>query len=58
MVIRIGKYHGANIQIDRGADRASKWLCAVIWYRKEPNRLGYLYQSVPANLAALKLLFS
>ena len=55
MVIRFGKCHGAHIRFERGAQH-TKWLCAVVWYRRSPQRLGYLYLSAPANLAALRLL--
>lgn len=55
MKLQIGKYYGCRVSTARGGDGASNWVYAVVWYRRGPNRLGYIYPSLPANLAAVRI---
>ncbi len=45
LVVTFGKYRGASISVQHDM-AGTRWLCAVIWYRRAPNRLGYLYPSL------------
>jgi hypothetical protein len=45
MTIHLGKYFG--IYLRQFPDVAGRrWLCAVIWYPRSRNELGYLYPSI------------
>jgi len=49
MTINLTRYYGVNIRKDRGSNDR-QYLCFVVWYRRAPKRLGYLYFSLPISI--------
>jgi hypothetical protein len=49
MTLHLTRYYGINLKTARGSNNRN-YLCAVVWYRRAPKRLGYLYFSIPISL--------
>ena len=49
MTINLTRYYGLNAETSRGSN-GRNYLCFVVWYRRAPRRLGYLYFSLPISI--------
>ncbi len=45
LVVRLTRYYGFSVRRLPDAD-GTRWLVAVVWYYKAPQRLGYWYPSL------------
>lgn len=55
MRLKIGRLNLAGISFERMPDaNGLPWLTSVAWYPRSLKLLGYLYGSLPLNLAALR----
>jgi hypothetical protein len=46
MTLHLTRYYGVHVRRSPGSDNR-QYLSFVVWYRRAPKRLGYLYFSLP-----------
>lgn len=44
-VLHLGRYLGFTLELAKVED-GRRYLCAIIWYPRARNRLGYVYPSI------------